>query len=114
GQFLTNLLVGVGRYHRGERLSGRMFVKEHALRHLVMLIEAHIPSAGSSVLDDLDPLRRFEWAYPELGEDLDRILEQETPTAARMLLELAVRELCDRIGEFPRDAVDAIARTIEA
>ncbi len=67
GQFITNMLVGTGRYRRGERLSGNFLVKTSGLRNLLLLLAKHVPSSQKHVLDDLDPHRRFETAYPELG-----------------------------------------------
>ncbi|MCB8965521.1 MAG: hypothetical protein R3E31_28060 [Chloroflexota bacterium] len=93
GQFITNLLVGVGRHRRGERLSGHKFVKINALHHLLILLAKHVPSSNSSILDNLDATRRFEFAYPELGAEIDQLLQQETAVAARGLLALAQREL---------------------
>lgn len=60
GQFLTNLLVETGRYNRGEKLSGHQFVKSSALKYLITLLEKYLPSPSRRVLDNLDPLRRFE------------------------------------------------------
>jgi hypothetical protein len=105
GQFLTNLLVGVGRHCRGEKLSGRQFVKTSALTHLIVLLAKHLDSPARGLLDSLDPFRRFERVFPSLGRELDAILEQDTPDAARALLNLAVRELPER---FPSEAVEVV------
>ncbi len=93
GQFITNLLVGVGRQRRGEQLSGHKFVKFNALHHLLPLLATHLPSANHSLLDNLDATRRFELAYPELGAEINELLLADTETAARGLLALAEREL---------------------
>lgn len=112
GQFLTNLLVGCGRYARGERLSGGQFVKGHAARHLTVLLARHVPAAGASLLDDLDPLRRFERVYPEIGAEIGRLLDEPAPECARGLLALAARELDGRLRSYPSEAVAAVARAI--
>jgi hypothetical protein len=109
GQFLTNLLVGVGRHRRGERLSGRQLVASGALGHLVMLLAKHAASPPTA-LDSLDPLRRFESAFPDVGRRLCAALERETPDMARDLLELALAELPGRI---PMEAVAAIRPRLE-
>jgi hypothetical protein len=109
GQFLTNLLVGVGRHRRGERLSGRQLVASGAFGHLVMLLAKHAASPPTT-LDSLDPLRRFESAFPDLGRRLGESLERETPEMARDLLELALAELPGRI---PMEAVAAIRPRLE-
>lgn len=93
GQFITNLLVGVGRQRRGEQLSGHKFVKLNALTHLLPLLAAHLPADKKGVLDSLDATRRFEQAYPALGAEINALLLADTETAARGLLALAEREL---------------------
>ena len=110
GQFLTNLLVGVGRHRRGERLSGRHLVSSGALGHLVTLLDRHADPTAAAVLDSLDPLRRFETAFPDLGRRLNTALERETPAAARELLDLALAELPGRI---PTGAAAAIRPRLE-
>lgn len=104
GMFLGNIWVGVGRYRRGERLSSHCFVKDFALKHLVTLIEKHIPSNNANCLDNLDPMRRFELAYPEIGKELDDILKMEVPQAAKELMKLAVKNLASRMDGFPTEA----------
>lgn len=110
GQFLTNLIVGVSRHRRGERLSGRHFVKANALSHLLVLLEKHLDSPEKGRLDGLDPFRRVEQAFPALGEELNAILDQETPLAARGLLALADRELRARLSDYPDRAVAVVER----
>ncbi|HEX5690170.1 MAG TPA: hypothetical protein VFX76_09215 [Roseiflexaceae bacterium] len=109
GQFLTNLLVGAGRHARGEQISGRTFVKTHALRHLLVLLERHLPSTDHGLLDNLEPTRRFERVYSLLGSELNAILEQPTPQSARELLALAERELRPYLPDYPARAAQAIA-----
>jgi hypothetical protein len=96
GQLVTSLLIGADRYRRGERLAGRARLQE-AVRFLVQLLEPAPP-------DSLDPLRRFEQAFPALGRELDAALEQTVPEAAARLLAIARRELRD----FPVDAARAV------
>ena len=109
GQFLTNLLVGVGRYRRGERLSGHVFVKSYAVANLLALLARHAPSERASLADDLDPWRRFEAVHPRLGEALGEALDEEVPAAAARLLEIAARELGPVI---PAAAGAAVARVL--
>ena len=111
GQFLTNLLVGVGRYWRGERLSGHAFVKKHAVNHLLVLLARHAPAERASLLDDLDPWRRFDLVHERLGAEIDALLGEPVPVAASGLLDLAVREL-GRVPAFPAAAADLVGRRI--
>jgi hypothetical protein len=99
GQFLTSLLVGVGRHYRDERLSGRQLVQKSALGHLIVLFTRHADSREKARLDSLDPLRRFETVFPSLGRRLDPVVRLETPELARALLEIAIEELPGRIPE---------------
>ncbi|QTL99410.1 hypothetical protein GM661_16315 [Iocasia frigidifontis] len=42
GQFIVNLLVGLGRYKRGEKVSAHEFVKISALKKLLILLGKHL------------------------------------------------------------------------
>jgi hypothetical protein len=114
GEFLTNLLVGAGRFVRGERLSGRYFVKALALQHLLHLLGRHLLPERENRLDNLDPLRRFEQAFPPLGQELNAILEEDTGRCAILLLDLAERELRPRMSDFPAEAVEIIRSQLKA
>lgn len=114
GQFLTSLLVGTGRFARGELLSGRLLIQSQAVRPLLILLARHVPSDRSGLCDELDPFRRFELVSAELGRELDALLRLEPPQAALGLLALAVRELAGRIPGFPSRAAEIVARRIES
>jgi hypothetical protein len=115
GQFLTQLLIGAGRYARGERLSGHSRVKEDALRHLLRLLARHVRSEHAALLDDLDVVRRFERVFPSLGQELNAALRLETPQAALRLLDIAERELKARLAEgFPAGAFTAVRAWLQA
>jgi hypothetical protein len=104
GQFLTGLLVGVGRYRRGERLSGGEFVKQHAITHLLRLIAATAHPSLTGDLDDIDPRRRFEAAFPEEAAAIQTALSLPTDDAARALLEMAERRFADHLPGWPAPA----------
>jgi hypothetical protein len=108
GMFVAHVLVGAGRARRGEVLSGGSFVREHALRPLCALLQRELPSERSTLADDLDPLRRFEQLYPELGAELAAIVAQEPVAAGLGLLDLADRELRPRRPQLPWSAADAV------
>ncbi len=110
GQFLTNLLVGTGRYARGEHLSGHWLVKVGALHHLAKLIGHNLPPQRD-VLDNLDPVRRFEFAYPAIGADLNLILLLPVPEAACAMLDL-VEGLFADLPAYPAEAVAVIRQQI--
>jgi len=111
GQFLAALLVGAGRYRRGERVGGRAQLQA-ATVHLAQLLARARSEGGQAVLDSLDPLRRFEQAYPDLGRELDDALGHPPPEAALRLLRIARRELAQRVREFPDEAAAVIERLL--
>lgn len=111
-EFLMNIFVGVGRRARGERLSGRQFIKTYALTHLLHMLAEFVPSADVQLLDNLDPFRRFEFVYPALGAELNHILAQDTLSAADGLITLAARELRPFLTSFPEAAVTEVQQHI--
>jgi len=103
GQFLATLLIGVSRHRRGERLAAIEFVHGLALRFLLMLIARHVPPDSPGVLDDLNPYRRVERAYPALGAELDAIIARgDLEAVARGLFELAEPRFAGLGGEDVR------------
>lgn len=114
GQFITNLLVGVGRCRRGEHLSGRHMITFSSLHGLLRLLPRHIPTERPEALDNLDPLRRIEVAYPEIGAQINQILMLAPDQAAVGLIDLADELLRDKLMDYPAEAVAAIRRRILA
>jgi hypothetical protein len=106
GQFLTNLLVGVGRWRRGERRSGDLLVRCGAVGHLLRLVAARVPPEDPSAPDDLDPFRRFERAWPGIAREVEQALALPTPEAADRLLATAEGVLAGG-PELPPAAVAA-------
>jgi len=113
GQFLTALLVGAGRDARGERLAGQQLVRGAAVQHLLTLLSKHVPAERTAALDDLDPLRRFENAYPELGAEIHHALEAPPARGALLLLRLAERTLCAALPGDAARAVEIVRRRVE-
>jgi lincosamide nucleotidyltransferase len=110
GQVVTGVLVAYGRWVRGERLSARSFLVGQAVPQLVRLLARYVPAERPDLLDNLDPLRRFELVYESLGAALDEVLDRPLPAAAAGLLDLAERELSARLPRFPAAAVAAVRR----
>lgn len=102
GMFVTAVQVGVGRTRRGEALSGAFFIVS-AARHLCALLARVLPAPEHGLLDEFDPLRRFECVYPELGVEIASALQN--PAA---LLRLAERELQPLRPELPWAALRAV------
>jgi hypothetical protein len=81
GKALSCLLVGLQRWHRGERLSAARFVQGHALDRLIELDALRAsPSAG----DPFNRERRLEARQPTLAEELPSLVPgyAHTPQAA--------------------------------
>ena len=110
GECFSNLLVGVGRYRRGELLSARQSITVSALGSLLRLIAKHYPCEHSVILDNLDPLRRFEFAYPKYAADIDKLLRLELDKAAIGLLDFADRLLRDSISDYPYQAFEIVRK----
>jgi hypothetical protein len=105
---LVKLLIGVGRSRRGEELVAGQFVRTWAVNHLVRAVRARFPVEGS-VRDGIDPVRRFERDYPELGARLNAHLASPVEDAARGLFGTLRGELEPGWDEFPSRAADVVA-----
>jgi hypothetical protein len=112
GQLLGNLLVGGGRAARGELLSARLFVAGYATGHLLRLLARHVSTEAGVPLDDLDPFRRFERAYPRLAGELNGALGRNPLEAALALLDLAGRELRPFLCEWPSAAAEVVGNRL--
>ena len=111
GQVLTFVLIAYGRWARGERLSARAFLGQ-AVPYLVRLLARYVPTEAADLLDNLDPLRRVDLVYRELGAALNEVLDRPLPAAAAGLLELTERELSGRMPRFPAAALAAVRRRV--
>ncbi len=107
GMTVASALVAGGRARRGELLSAAFFVT-WTLKHLTALLVRAVPAAEASILDELDPLRRFERAYPELGAELAAIVRLAPDDAALALLDVAERELRSRRPDLAWHGFDAV------
>ncbi len=73
GEAITNLYVGLGRYHRGERLSAMMFIQNYAFQRILDLVDLHWqPEQG--LVDIFARERRFEQRFPEMAGELPDLL----------------------------------------
>lgn len=113
GQFLTNLLVGIGRYQRGEKLSAHLFVKDHAVQNLVKLINRHVPSINHHLSDNIAPSRRFEFVYPDLGHTLANLMRQDIPQAAAGLFAMFEQTIVPTITDVPPEMITVIKKQIQ-
>jgi hypothetical protein len=113
GMTVAAALVAAGRARRGELLSAAFFVT-WTLKHLTALLARAVPSAQASILDELDSLRRFERAYPQLGAELAGIVRLAPDEAAVALLAVADRELRPRRPDLAWHGFDAVRARLRA
>lgn len=111
-QFLLSLLViGMGRYNRGEKLSGLLYIKHHALEQFHALLQLVVSPQNPHLVDDLSPSRRLEWTHPDYAEKLHPLITDTVPEGAERLLDLAV-ELAGNVEDFPHESIDTVRRVI--
>lgn len=111
GQLVTQILVGGGRARRGEVLAGTA-VLAGATRLFLQLVCKYVPAENHRVLDNLDPHRRIERAYPLLAQEIAAAQRNGPRVLALELIRLARRELKPRMPEFPTDAFDVVERRL--
>lgn len=105
---LVKLLIGVGRERRGESLVAGQFVHSWAVTHFARAVRARVPVEGS-VRDGIDPVRRFERDYPDLGAALRVALGGPVEQAARGMFDLLRATLEPGWDAFPSRAADVVA-----
>lgn len=87
GEALTNLYVGISRFHRGEKLSAMRLVQCYAVDRVLELAEGIEPSTESS-RDVFAPERRYEQRHPSIAEALPSFLQgyERSVESARAIL----------------------------
>lgn len=88
GEALSCLLVGLQRWHRGEKLSAARFVQGHALDRLLELEALRHPTAAVGA-DPFSRERRLETRHPALAAELPTLVPgyTHTPQAALAMLD---------------------------
>lgn len=104
---LTQVLIGMGRLRRGERLSAGESIRSEALAHLLRVLGRRLPGDRGQ-LDTLDPRRRFERVHPVLAERLAVALENDVEHVARELLQVAEEYLAPDWDDFPTQALASV------
>jgi hypothetical protein len=90
GELLSNLYVGLCRWHRGEKLTAMQFIQGYAVEKLLELEPSfESPTPGVSA-DPYTPSRRFERLYPATARHLPGLLRgyEGSLESARALLAL--------------------------
>lgn len=108
---LSLIVIGMGRYHRGEQLSGMLFIKHHVVEQLTALIQATVPPQQPRLVDDLSPGRRIEFTHPQYTEHLHRLITLPVPEAAQTIVDIVV-SLKDEIPDFPSSAIKMVQTVI--
>lgn len=105
GEALSNLLVGLLRHRRGERLAAMRMVQGHALDRVLEWLDRHEPAARGVSRDPFNADRRFEARHPAHAADLARWAPglDGTPQAA-----LALLEQLERMAPLPAAVVARI------
>lgn len=86
GEALTNILIGLGRWRRGERTSGFRFIQSHAVDRVIQL--ADLGLTGEAGRDPFGAERRVEARHPDLAAALSAMMPgvERCPEAARAIL----------------------------
>ena len=113
GAFVAQMVIGLTRYGRGERLSANHLLRGWALRSLIACLPLGVEGDRPEVLDNLDPHRRFEQASPRLAARLDAAMRMPVPDAARVLIDTADEFLTDVIPSAEPAVFEAL-RTLLA
>jgi hypothetical protein len=111
GRFVVEMIIGLGRLGRGELLSANELIRGRAVTSLLRSVSAW-SSSDSEVLDNLDPHRRFELAYPGIAERIERSLGRPLIEVARSLVETADDVLPNEL--LRRSVVEVLDHRIKA
>jgi hypothetical protein len=109
GEALSNLLVGLQRFRRGERLSAMRLVQVFAVDRLIELDALRHPESNAGS-DPFARERRLEARAPALAAELPRLVPgiDATPQAAREMLE-ALRRRGALLAEPVVERIQALA-----
>lgn len=93
GELLTNLYVGLSRYHRGEKSSAFRFVQVHALDRLISLLDLRTPTRLNVFKDNFCIDRRVEQRHSQYETLLLQCMAgaHNTLKSARAMLDFVVQ-----------------------
>lgn len=112
GEALSCVLVGLKRWHRGERLSATRFVQGHAVDRLIELDALRSrPGAGAPAGDPFNRERRLEARQPSLAAELPALVPgyDHTLAAARAVL-AALRARGATLNDAIVDEIERLAQ----
>lgn len=67
-EILTTLYIGLGRYHRGEKLSAFFLIQYRCVENLITLIHRTKPILNELSVDSFNMSRRFEMNHPDIDD----------------------------------------------
>jgi hypothetical protein len=114
GEALSCLLVGLQRWHRGERLSAARLIQSHALDRLIELDALRAAIADDDVsADPFSRERRLERLQPSLAIDLPMLVPgyARTPQAALAVLS-ALEHRCAVLNPVIVERIRALATVV--
>lgn len=74
GEALTNLYVGLGRYHRGEKLTADRFIQYYAVDQILNMAR-EVEQAKPALIDPFNVERRFEQRFPDVAAHLPTFIQ---------------------------------------
>ena len=98
GRFVGQMVIGLTRYGRGELLSADSMIKKWAMENLLTLLGGAVAPETNALLDNLDPRRRFEAAFPTLARHLETASRGTAADAAALMVDIAEERLLDIPG----------------
>jgi hypothetical protein len=113
GEILSNLFVGLARWHRGERLAGMRLTQVHAMDRLIDLLDQREP-ASDRWRDPFVRERRVEGRHPARAEQLARCAPgvEDARAGAVTLLDTVRDVLGPRTDELVPPVVDRWIRAL--
>jgi hypothetical protein len=87
---LCQLLIGVGRARRGENLIASEHIRSWAMSSLIKLLRHWLEPNQAHLTDSLNPLRRFEKQYPDLGAQINKALASNPEDCAKAFLQILI------------------------
>lgn len=87
GEALTNILIGLKRFYRGEKLTAARFVQQYALDRVLELHQS-LQASEQPFRDPFNPERRLEQRYPEFAAHISEFVQgyERTPESALALV----------------------------
>ena len=90
-ELLTNLLVGLQRYHRGEKLAAQRLIEVHALNRLLSVLPS-VYVEENVYADKYNIERRIEFRFPAIAKKLPLFVQgiENLPASAHHLLDFTL------------------------